>query len=100
VVALTTFAKVYSPQYVLWLTPLAVIALFHNKQQIKFWIWQGGEIIYHIAIWQYLALYTGAGHGLAAKGYAIACLLRVVVILIFTKELMRDLAGKSTAKRP
>jgi len=100
VVALTTFAKVYSPQYVLWLTPLAVIALFHNKQHIKFWIWQGGEIIYHLAIWQYLALYTGAGHGLPAKGYAIACLLRVVVILIFTKELMRDLAGKSTAKQP
>ena len=99
VVIFTTFSKVYSPQYVLWLTPLAVIALSNRKQQISFWFWQATEIIYHLAIWQYLALFTGAKFGLPAAQYAGASLLRVVGILFFTYILMRDLAVSSTAKK-
>jgi uncharacterized membrane protein len=99
VVIFTTFSKVYSPQYVLWLTPLAVIALSNRKQQISFWFWQATEIIYHLAIWQYLALFTGAEFGLPATQYAGASLLRVVGILFFTYILMRDLTSSSTAKK-
>ena len=99
VVIFTTFSKVYSPQYVLWLTPLAVIALSNRKQQISFWFWQATEIIYHLAIWQYLALFTGAKFGLPASQYAGASLLRVVGILYFTYILMRDLTSSSTAKK-
>ena len=99
VVIFTTFSKVYSPQYVLWLTPLAVIALSNRKQQISFWFWQATEIIYHLAIWQYLALFTGAKFGLPASQYAVASLLRVVGILYFTYVLMRDLTASSTAKK-
>jgi uncharacterized membrane protein len=99
VVIFTTFSKVYSPQYVLWLTPLAVIALSNRKQQISFWFWQATEIIYHLAIWQYLALFTGAKFGLPAAQYAGASLLRVVGILFFTYILMRDLTSSSTAKK-
>lgn len=99
VVIFTTFSKVYSPQYVLWLTPLAVIALSNRKQQISFWFWQATEIIYHLAIWQYLALFTGAKFGLPASQYAVASLLRVVGILYFTYILMRDLTSSSTAKK-
>ena len=94
----TTVSKVYSPQYVLWLTPLAVIALTNSRQQITFWFWQATEIIYHLAIWQYLALFSGAKFGLPATPYAIATLLRVIGISTFTYLLMRDLSGKSTAK--
>jgi len=94
----TTVSKVYSPQYVLWLTPLAVIALTNSRQQITFWFWQATEIIYHLAIWQYLALFSGAKFGLPAAPYAIATLLRVIGISTFTYLLMRDLSGKSTAK--
>jgi uncharacterized membrane protein len=97
-VIFTTFGKVYSPQYVLWLTPFAVIAITNSKQQISFWFWQITEIIYHLAIWQYLALYAGAKYGLPDGGYVIAILLRVVGVSTFTFILMRDLAAKSTAK--
>jgi uncharacterized membrane protein len=98
VVIFTTVGKVYSPQYVLWLTPLAVIALTNSRQQITFWIWQASEITYHLAIWQYLALFTGAQFGLPAGGYVIAIALRVVGISCFTYVLMRDLAATSTGK--
>jgi len=97
-VIFTTFGKVYSPQYVLWLTPFAVIAITHSRQQITFWFWQITEIIYHLAIWQYLALYAGAKYGLPDSGYVIATLLRVVGVCTFTFILMRDLSAKSTVK--
>jgi lipoprotein signal peptidase len=74
-------SKVYSPQYVLWLTPLAVIALTSTKDLPAFWIWQGGEVIYHIAIWQHLASVTGATFGLPAAGYAGLTLLRIATTL-------------------
>jgi uncharacterized membrane protein len=98
VVIFTTLSKVYSPQYVLWLTPLAVIALQKSKQLIAFWFWQATEIIYHLAIWQYLALFSDAKFGLPAGGYAIATLLRVFGESIFTYRLMRDLSAPSTAR--
>ena len=74
-------SKVYSPQYVVWLTPLAVIALTSAKDLPAFWIWQGGEVIYHIAIWQHLASVTGANFGLPAAGYAGLTLLRIAATL-------------------
>jgi uncharacterized membrane protein len=90
VVIFTTTSKVYSPQYVLWLTPLAVIALRNKKQLSAFWIWQVTEMIYHLAIWQYLALNQGAEYGLPAGGYAIAILLRIGGISWFTYKLASD----------
>ena len=70
-------SKVYSPQYVLWLTPLAVIALTNKKDLHAFWIWQIAETIYHVAIWQHLALFTGAHFGLQQGGYAVITVLRI-----------------------
>ena len=70
-------SKVYSPQYVLWLTPLAVIALTHKKDLHAFWIWQIAETMYHVAIWQHLALFTGAAFGLQEGGYATITLIRI-----------------------
>jgi uncharacterized membrane protein len=98
VVIFTTFSKVYSPQYVLWLTPLAIIALQRDGQLISFWFWQATEIIYHLAIWQYLALLSDSQFGLPAGGYAISSLLRVFGVSIFTYRLMRDLTISSTVR--
>jgi hypothetical protein len=70
-------SKVYSPQYVLWLTPLAVIALTNKKDLHAFWLWQATELIYHIAIWQHLAQVTDARFGLGPTPFAILTLLRI-----------------------
>ena len=70
-------SKVYSPQYVLWLTPLAVIALADKRDIKVFWLWQGAEILYHVAIWQHLAQVTGAKFGLPVVAYSVITLIRI-----------------------
>ena len=70
-------SKVYSPQYVLWLTPLAVIALTNKKDLHAFWVWQAPEMMYHLAIWQHLAQVTDAKFGLGPTPFAILTLVRI-----------------------
>lgn len=70
-------SKVYSPQYVLWLTPLAVIALIDKRELTVFWFWQGAEVAYHLAIWQHLAQVTGAKFGLPVVAYSVITVVRI-----------------------
>lgn len=81
--------KVYSPQYVLWLVPLAVIALKDRSQLFAFWLWQAGEVIYHVAIWQHLALVSGSHFGLPETGYALASLARIATSIYLIAVLVR-----------
>ena len=84
VVAIFTISsKVYSPQYVLWLTPLAILAMRDKKDRPAFWIWQGAELLYHLAIWEYLASYSGSLFGLPARAYASATLIRIAATIFF-----------------
>jgi len=90
-------SKVYSPQYVLWLTPLAVIALTNKKDLHAFWIWQIAETMYHVAIWQHLALFTGAAFGLQEGGYATITLIRIAATIYLAWTLIkRTLAARNT----
>ena len=90
-------SKVYSPQYVLWLTPLAVIALTNKKDLHAFWIWQVAETMYHVAIWQHLALFTGAKFGLQQGGYATITLIRIAATAYLAFVLIkRALAARNT----
>ena len=82
-------SKVYSPQYVLWLTPLAILAMVDKKDRSDFWIWQFAELIYHFAIWQYLAEVAGAEFAIPAGAYATAILLRVAALTWFCLRIMR-----------
>ena len=82
-------SKVYSPQYVLWLTPLAILAMVDKKDRLDFWIWQFTELIYHFAIWQYLAEIAGAEFAIPAGAYATAILLRVAALAWFCLRIMR-----------
>jgi len=84
-----TASKVYSPQYVLWLTPLAILAMVDKKDRFDFWVWQFAELIYHFAIWQYLAEVSGAEFAIPAGAYATAILLRVAALTWFCLRIMR-----------
>ena len=95
VAAFVTVSKVYSPQYILWLTPLAVLAMTKPEQRKAFWIWQGTEALYHFAIWQYLASYTGAKFGIPETFYALTILVRVAGLAYFSGVLIRTARPRS-----
>ena len=87
--AVMVASKVYSPQFVLWLTPLAVIALTNKKDLHAFWLWQATEVIYHVAIWQHIASLTGAKFGLGPTPYAILTLVRIAGTIYLMAVLAR-----------
>jgi len=90
-------SKVYSPQYVLWLTPLAVIALTHKKDLHAFWVWQATELIYHLAVWRHIAQVTDAKFGLGPTPYAILTLVRIGgTIYLMAVLARRALKGRNT----
>jgi uncharacterized membrane protein len=100
VAAFVTISKVYSPQYILWLTPLAVLAMTKDEERRSFWVWQGTEALYHFAIWQYLASYTGAKFGISETFYAIIILIRIAGLAYFSSTLIQSaLAARSTSTR-
>lgn len=82
-------SKVYSPQFVLWLAPLVILALKDKRELGWFWGWQIAEIGYHIAIWQHLALLTGATYGLSVKAYAVFILIRIAASIALAIALAR-----------
>ena len=80
-------SKVYSPQYVLWLTPLAIIAVIDKRELAIFWFWQGCELLYHFAIWQHLASVSGAKFGLPVFAYSVISLIRIGASLLLLQRL-------------
>lgn len=74
--------KVYSPQYVLWLIPLAAMA---RPRWRDFLIWQACETVYYAAIWLYLA------HVLEGNLYSIAIAVRVLGTAWFAAMIIRDM---------
>ncbi len=80
--------KVYSPQYVLWLIPLAAMA---RPRWRDFLIWQAGEVIYYFAIWWYLAGFNSADQGLPAGWYAAAITIHIAATGYFAVMVIRDI---------
>ncbi|MFJ6986082.1 MULTISPECIES: glycosyltransferase family 87 protein [unclassified Streptomyces] len=82
--------KVYSPQYVLWLVPLAVLA---RPKWRDFLIWQACEVAYFLGIWLYLAYTTsGDAHkGLPTDGYHWAIGVHLLGTLYLCVVVVRDI---------
>ncbi|HSS67526.1 MAG TPA: glycosyltransferase 87 family protein [Nocardioidaceae bacterium] len=87
VVAFLIVNKVYSPQYVIWLLPLAALARPRWRDLL---IWQAAEIFYFFAIWMHIANFFVAS-GAQDWVYALAVVLRILAELYIAALIVRDI---------
>ncbi|MGW4964483.1 glycosyltransferase family 87 protein [Nonomuraea sp. NPDC004186] len=83
--------KVWSPQFVLWLVPFAVLARPNWKPLV---LWQLAEIWYFVAIWLYLvaqAPFSRNDLGIGDDTYFTAVWGRVITIGIMMAFVVRDI---------
>ncbi len=91
IAAFVLSGKVYSPQYVLWLVPLAAMA---RPRWRDFLIWQVGEVVYFAAIWWHLAGYdVEDAKALGTELYAVATFIHVAATVYFVVMVIRDMVN-------
>lgn len=99
-----TLNKVYSPQYVLWLTVVA--ALYFPKTRVfygLFALWQTGELLYQFGIWRHLLTVLGEGAGISNEAYVTISVIRILTLLLLAgyaiylleNNLVKGSSGKS-----
>ncbi|GAA2213012.1 glycosyltransferase 87 family protein [Nonomuraea monospora] len=82
--------KVWSPQFVLWLVPFAVLARPNWKPLV---LWQLAEVWYFVAIWLYLVAQSPLNRddlGIGDDTYFTAVWGRIITIAIMMAFVVRD----------
>jgi uncharacterized membrane protein len=87
VLAFAMTNKVYSPQYVLWLVPLFVLA---RPRWRDWWVFSVGELIYFGAIWWHLGGELAPGGGSEDRLYWLAVLIRLGTEACVAALVVRD----------
>jgi hypothetical protein len=78
-----TLNKVYSPQYVLWLTVIALLYFPKTKYFYSlFTLWQGGELLYQLGIWRYLLTILNESGGISSGDYVLVTSIRIGTLLL------------------
>ena len=79
--------KVYSPQYVLWLLPLAALARPRWRDQA---VWQATEVLYFAFVWWYLGQFLLPAGGGDSGFYWVAIVVRMLGELYLVGVVARD----------
>jgi uncharacterized membrane protein len=80
--------KVWSPQYVIWLVPLAVLA---RPRIWAYVLWQLAEVAYFFGIWGFFVNMYDPPHGVTVGWYFVILTARLLTLAVLVSTVIADI---------